>query len=111
MTSTQKCSVIALVKELIDTEKECGINFLFSAMNALNVTYTEIDKFQPELEHNTKIFGQMWLCYMIRGISQPEKEKVLHLFRGRKIGKPANCYAAGGNLVRMRLRQSRLSIL
>ena len=93
MTSTQKCSVIALVKELIDTEKECGINFLFSAMNALNVTYTEIDKFQPELEHNTKIFGQMWLCYMVRGISQPEKEKVLDLFRtayseGGKSGNP-----------------------
>ncbi len=93
MTSTQKCSVIALVKELIDTEKECGINFLFSAMNALNVTYTEIDKFQSELEHNTKIFGQMWLCYMIRGISQPEREKVLHLFRtayseGGKSGNP-----------------------
>ena len=93
MTSTQKCSVIALVRELIDTEKECGINFLFSAMNALDVTYTEIDKFQPELEHNTKIFGQMWLCYMVRGISQPEKEKVLHLFQtayseGGKSGNP-----------------------
>lgn len=81
----QKCALVFITMRIINTEKDCGINFLHSTMKNLKITWLDLDKVQPALEQD----GVDWTIQQLTALDYDDRSYVVEL-----IG---SAFVRGGN--------------